>query len=163
MKLNNKKVKNLVKILNLILLILLIGFGLFYLNILSFTALDEIFVGAIILGIVGYMMFVGWQYYEFDTSGEGLTLNVKRVDLFSFLSSREKKIDLPKYKLNKYEIRKGVLNDDLTLFINSKKETNIVKVKLRLSILSSAERNKIISELDKIIQNNQIQLGSKVA
>lgn len=155
MKQNNKNVKNLVRILNIFLLILLLCLAMLYLNIFSFTSLDEVYLSIIIIGIVTYMFFVGWRYYEFDTSGEGLTLNVKSVGLLSFLSSKEKKVDLPKYKLNNYEIKKGILNDDLTLFINSKKESTIVKVKLRLSILSSNERNRIISELDKIIQNNQ--------
>lgn len=163
MKLNNKKVKSLVKILNIILLTLLVGFALLYLNILSFTAIDEFYVGVLISPIVVCILFVSWQYYEFDTSGEGLTLNVKRVGIFSFLSSKDKKVDLPKYKLNSYEIKKGVLNDNLTLFINSKKELNVVKVKLQLSILSSEERNNITSELDKIIQQNQKQIESKVA
>lgn len=166
MKLNNKNAKSKICFINSILgLLLIIGL----LMISNFIPSQGILKGEYLIGILSafltYIAIRGWHYYELDTSGEGFTLKVERIDLFSFISTKEKKIDLPKYKLQNYLYNKGVLNDDFTLFINSRKsKANTVKVKFRFSLLSEADREKIVSELEKIISsNNQYQLDSKVA
>lgn len=162
MKLNNKRLKRYVPFIYGVLIVLLTIWGLLYNNIFSFNIeYEQIYLSVIIFTALSYLMLKGLYYYEFDTSGEGFTLIVKRVGPFSFLSSKEKKIDLPKYKINNYELSNGVLNDNLVLMVNSKKgKSSIVKVKFNLSISSKLERNIIISELDKIIQQNKLQLGS---
>lgn len=160
MKLNNKKVRTLVNILNFGIFILLIMMILMYYDIISLhTEFEEIYVATFLMITTCYIAIRGWQYYEFDTSGEGLTVNVERIDFLSFLGTKQKRIDLPKYKINNYKISKGLLNDDLILFINSKKgKANLVKVKFRISFLSDQQRNIMISELDKIVTTNQYQL-----
>lgn len=165
MKINNKNLKRWVNVYNSFLLFLLLFAVLMHLKIIDFDfLLDEFYLIIMILICVIYVAVRGWQYFEFDTSGEGFTLIVNRVDCFAFLGSKEKKIDLPKYKLNNYEIRRGLFNDDLTLYINSRKsKTNVIKIKLRLTFLSKQNRNKIISELDKIVTTNQYKIETKVA
>ena len=162
MKLNNKRLKRFIPFLYGILIILLTILGLLYNNLFTFNIeYEKIYLSVILITALFYLIFKGLHYYEFDTSGEGLTLIVKRVGPFSFLSRKEKKIDLPKYKINNYELSNGLLNDNLILMVNSKKgKSSIVKVKFDLSISSKVERNIIITELDKIIQQNKLQLES---
>ena len=166
MKLNNKKSKVTIQLINVFLgLLLMLAVLMLNKIIPTPTFIRAEYLVGILIVVLGYIAVRGWQYFELDTSGEGFTLKVQRIDLFSFLSSKEKNIDLPKYKLQNYLYNKGILNDDLTLFINSRKSKgNTVKVKFRLSLLSDKDREKIISELEKIISsNNQFQLDSKVA
>ncbi|WP_322971633.1 hypothetical protein [Faecalibacter sp. LW9] len=166
MKLNNKKSKVIAQVINLVLGLLFV-LALLMLNkiVPTPTFMRAEYVIGILIVAFGYIAVRGWQYYELDTSGEGFTLKVKRIDWFSFLSIKEKHIDLPKYKLQNYIYNKGVFNDDLTLLINSRKSKgNTIKVKFRLSLLSDNDREKIIMELEKIISsNNQFQIDSKVA
>lgn len=165
MKISNKKLKRLVKFFNLFLFVVLlttlsIAFGWIKIQL----PFNHYFIILIPVLIISYIATQGLQYFELDTCGEGITLTVQRIDLLSFLGMKEKKVDLPKYKLNNYQFRRGIFNDDLVLFINSRKsKSNVVKVKLRLSFLSNNTRNKIIAELDNIISKNQYQLENKIA
>jgi len=165
MKINNIKLKKLVNVFNYSLLFLLLTSVLMHLNIIDFNLpFDEYYLLILVLIGLVYTAIRGWQYFEIDTLGEGLTIKVNRIDIFSFLSDKEKKIDIPKYKLNDYVINRGLFNDDLVLLINSRKsKSNVVKVKLRLSVYSNETRNEIVSELDKIVASNQFQLESKLA
>ena len=165
MKINNKHLKKWVNIYNSFLLLLLLTAILMHFKIIDFNfVIDEIYLVIFLLIGLLYVAIRGWQYFEFDTSGEGLTLNVNRIDCFAFLGSKHKRIDLPKYKIENYEMHRGLLNDDLVLYIKSRKsKTNVIKIKLRLTFLSNEMRNKITSELDKIVTNNQFKIETKVA
>ncbi len=165
MKINNKHLKKWVNIYNSFLLLLLSTAILMYFKIVDFNfVIDEIYlIVTLLIGLV-YIAIRGWQYFEFDTSGEGLTLNVNRIDCFAFLGSKHKRIDLPKYKIDNYEMRRGLFNDDLTLYIKSRKsKTNVIKIKLRLTFLSNEMRQNIMSELDEIVTTNQFKIETKVA
>lgn len=165
MKINNKNLKKWVAIYNSFLLLLLFSTLILHFEIIDFNVIlnKNYFIAVLAIGLL-YVAIRGWQYFEFDTSGEGITLNVNRVDFFSFLGSKQKRIDLPKYKINNYEFRRGLFNDDLTLYINSRKsKTNVIKIKLRLTFLSNEMRQNIISELDKIVTTNQFKIETKVA
>ena len=164
MKLNNKKIKDRVLVFYAISILLLSIFILLKLNLLDFGINNQEYYILSFLGIF-LLIFanIGMHFYQFDTSGEGLTLIVKRIDPFSFLSSKEKKVDLPKYKLDHYEYKKGLLNDTITLFINSKRGASIIKVKMKLSILSKDHPSIICSELDKIVSSNRTNTDIKVA
>ena len=163
MKSNNKKSKKFAYIFYGTLFLLIAFYGLLSIELLSINFNSNIIL--IIAGVLSfYILTRGFQFYTLDTAGETLTLITKRYDLFSFLDTTEKKVDLPKYKLNSFEFNPGLINDDLTLLINSRKnKSNIIKVKLKISFLSKEEREKIIDELNKIVESNQYQLESKVA
>lgn len=165
MKINNKNLKKRVMYFNLFLVIIIGATVSISFNFIEFDLpFNKFYMLGVALLAVAYIAIRGFQYFEFDTSGEGLSLKVQRIDFFSFLNGKEKRVDLPKYKLNNYHFRKGILNEELVLLINSRKsKSNVVKVKLRLSFLSNKTRNNIISELDKIISKNQYQLENKIA
>ena len=90
-----------------------------------------------------------------DTKGETITFETKNVGFLAFLDPKPNKIDLPKYKLIRYEYNNGVISKDLIFYINSKKNpSNLTKVKFRLAYISNRNINNILSELDKIVQSN---------
>lgn len=99
----------------------------------------------------------GNQFFSIDTKGETITFETKNVGFFSFLNSRTNKIDLPKYKLIKYDFQKGIFSKTLVFYINSKKNpTNLIKIKFRLAFISNRNINIILTELDKIVASNYI-------
>ncbi len=70
---------------------------------------------------------------------------------------KKNKIDLPKYKLIKYDFQKGILSKSIVFYINSKKNpTNLTKIKFRLAFISNRNINIILTELDKIIKSNYV-------
>ena len=143
------------------LLLVFYMFVTFELQILNFSS-NFILIAALTFTL--YIAIRGFQWYSVDTTGEVITLETKRYDAFSFVSTNYKKIDLPKYKLNSFELKNGIINDDLTLFINSRKnKSNLLKVKFTISFLSKTERQELISKLNEIVEVNQIQLDSKIA
>ena len=163
MKSNNKQSKKLAFLFYGVISLLFALYSLLSIGLLPIK-FNSLIVLAIAAVLILYVILRGFQWYLFDTAGETLTIITKRYDLFSFLNSTEKKIDLPKYKLNNFEFNPGLINDDLTLFINSRKnKSGIIKVKLKISFLTKEERERIIAELNKIVETNQFQLDSKVA
>ena len=97
----------------------------------------------------------GNQFFAIDTKGETITFETKNVGFLSFLDSKTNKIDLPKYKLIKYDFQKGILSKNVVFYINSKKNpTNLTKVKFRLAFISNRNINIILTELDKIVESN---------
>lgn len=152
---NSQKIKLFDNFFNALVLLIIAFIGLMHFNLLPIDIIFNKYDFAILLLIaLSYVAINGWYYYEFDTSGEGITLGVNRIDALSFLGKKQRKIDLPKYKLSDYQIKKGILYDKLTLFIHSRK-SNQVKVKFKFMALTKDERSLIINELDKIIIANQ--------
>lgn len=163
MKINNKNSKRYALLFYGIIFLLLALYSLLSIGLLPIKINNH--VPLVITGVlIIYVFLRGFHWYSLDTAGETLTLITNRYDIFSFLSSNEKKIDLPKYKLDSFELNSGLVNDDFILFFNSRKnKSGIIKVKMKISFLTKDERLKIITELNKIVETNQYQLDSKVA
>ncbi len=159
MKKNNKKVIQLFKILNLAIVILII------LNLIMYTGIlphkYHIIPPYVVTIFIAMLIYVscksGNQFFAMDTKGETITFETKNVGFLSFLDSKTNKIDLPKYKLIKYEFQKGILSKSIVFYINSKKNpTNLTKVKFRLAFISNRNINIILTELDKIVESNYV-------
>ena len=163
MKSNNLQSKKYALVFYGVLFLLIAIYSLLSLELLSVNFNSNILL--IIAAIFSlYVLIRGFHSYTIDTKGEVITLITKRYDFFSFSSKKEKKIDLPKYKINSYEFKPGLINDDLTLYINSRNsKASVVKSRFTISFLNKEERQKIIAELNKIVETNQFQLESKVA
>ena len=114
------------------------------------------YVVAIFIALLIYVSYKGGnQFFAIDTKGETITFETKNVGFLSFLDSKTNKIDLPKYKLIKYDFQKGILSKNVVFYINSKKNpTNLTKVKFRLAFISNRNINIILTELDKIVESN---------
>ena len=159
MKKNNKKVIQLFKILNLTIVILIILNLIMYTGILPYKYhIIPPYVVAIFIALLIYVSYKsGNQYFAIDTKGETITFETKNVGFLSFLDSKTNKIDLPKYKLIKYDFQKGILSKNVVFYINSKKNpTNLTKVKFRLAFISNRNINIILTELDKIVESNYV-------
>ncbi|MDM1548871.1 hypothetical protein HX096_13545 [Empedobacter falsenii] len=157
MKKNNKKVIQLFKILNLTIVILIILNLIMYIGILPYKYhIIPPYVVAIFIALLIYVSYKsGNQFFAIDTKGETITFETKNVGFLSFLDSKTNKIDLPKYKLIKYDFQKGILSKNVVFYINSKKNpTNLTKVKFRLAFISNRNINIILTELDKIVESN---------
>ena len=157
MKKNNKKVIQLFKILNLAIVILIILNLIMYTGILPHKYhIIPPYVVTIFIAILIYVSYKsGNQFFAIDTKGETITFETKNVGFLSFLDSKTNKIDLPKYKLIKYDFQKGILSKNVVFYINSKKNpTNLTKVKFRLAFISNRNINIILTELDKIVESN---------
>ncbi len=114
------------------------------------------YVVSIFIGLLVYVSYKsGNQFFAMDTKGETITFETKNVGFLSFLDSKNNKIDLPKYKLIKYDIKKGIFSKNLIFYINSKKNPNsLTKIKFRLAFISNRNINIILTELDKIVTSN---------
>ena len=157
MKKNNKKVIQLFKILNLTIVILIILNLIMYTGILPYKYhIIPPYVVAIFIALLIYVSYKsGNQFFAIDTKGETITFETKNVGFLSFLDSKTNKINLPKYKLIKYDFQKGILSKNVVFYINSKKNpTNLTKVKFRLAFISNRNINIILTELDKIVESN---------
>ncbi len=157
MKKNNKKVIQLFKMLNLTIVILIILNLIMYTGILPYKYhIIPPYVVAIFIALLIYVSYKsGNQFFAIDTKGETITFETKNVGFLSFLDSKTNKIDLPKYKLIKYDFQKGILSKNVVFYINSKKNpTNLTKVKFRLAFISNRNINIILTELDKIVESN---------
>lgn len=157
MKKNNKKVIQLFKILNLTIVILIILNLIMYTGILPYKYhIIPPYVVAIFIALLIYVSYKsGNHFFAIDTKGETITFETKNVGFLSFLDSKTNKIDLPKYKLIKYDFQKGILSKNVVFYINSKKNpTNLTKVKFRLAFISNRNINIILTELDKIVESN---------
>ncbi|MFV0142459.1 MULTISPECIES: hypothetical protein [Empedobacter] len=157
MKKNNKKVIQLFKILNLTIVILIILNLIMYTGILPYKYhIIPPYVVAIFIALLIYVSYKsGNQFFAIDTKGETITFETKNVGFLPFLDSKTNKIDLPKYKLIKYDFQKGILSKNVVFYINSKKNpTNLTKVKFRLAFISNRNINIILTELDKIVESN---------
>ncbi|WP_291121307.1 hypothetical protein [Empedobacter sp. UBA7248] len=157
MKKNNKKVIQLFKILNLTIVILIILNLIMYTGILPYKYhIIPPYVVAIFIALLIYVSYKsGNQFFAIDTKGETITFETKNVGFLSFLDSKTNKIDLPKYKLIKYDFQKGIFSKNVIFYINSKKNpTNLTKVKFRLAFISNRNINIILTELDKIVESN---------
>ena len=157
MKKNNKKVIQLFKILNFTIVILIILNLIMYTGILPYKYhIIPPYVVAIFIALLIYVSYKsGNQFFAIDTKGEAITFETKNVGFLSFLDSKTNKIDLPKYKLIKYDFQKGILSKNVVFYINSKKNpTNLTKVKFRLAFISNRNINIILTELDKIVESN---------
>lgn len=157
MKKNNKKVIQLFKILNLAIVILIILNLIMYTGVLPHKYhIIPPYVVTIFIALLIYVSYKsGNQFFAMDTKGETITFETKNVGFLSFLDSKTNKIDLPKYKLIKYDFQKGILSKNVVFYINSKKNpTNLTKVKFRLAFISNRNINIILTELDKIVESN---------
>lgn len=157
MKKNNKNVIQLFKMLNLTIVILIILNLIMYTGILPYKYhIIPPYVVTVFIAILIYISYKsGNQFFAMDTKGETITFETKNVGFLSFLDSKTNKIDLPKYKLIKYDFQKGLLSKTLVFYINSKKNpTNLTKVKFRLAFISNRNINIILTELDKIVASN---------
>ncbi|MGV0995478.1 hypothetical protein [Empedobacter falsenii] len=159
MKKNNKKVIQLFKMLNLAIVILIILNLIMYTGILPHKYhIIPPYVVTIFIAMLIYVSYKsGNQFFAMDTKGETITFETKNVGFLSFLDSKTNKIDLPKYKLIKYEFQKGILSKSIVFYIDSKKNpTNLIKVKFRLAFISNRNINIILTELDKIVESNYV-------
>ena len=159
MKKNNKKVIQLFKMLNLAIVILIILNLIMYTGILPHKYhIIPPYVVTIFIALLIYVSYKsGNQFFAMDTKGETITFETKNVGFLSFLDSKTNKIDLPKYKLIKYEFQKGILSKSIVFYIDSKKNpTNLIKVKFRLAFISNRNINIILTELDKIVESNYV-------
>ncbi|WP_291077884.1 MULTISPECIES: hypothetical protein [unclassified Empedobacter] len=157
MKKNNKKVIQLFKMLNLAIVILIILNLIMYTGVLPHKYhIIPPYVVTIFIALLIYVSYKsGNQFFAMDTKGETITFETKNVGFLSFLDSKTNKIDLPKYKLIKYDFQKGILSKNVVFYINSKKNpTNLTKVKFRLAFISNRNINIILTELDKIVESN---------
>ncbi|WP_313359741.1 hypothetical protein [Empedobacter sp.] len=157
MKKNNKKVIQLFKMLNLAIVILIILNLIMYTGVLPHKYhIIPPYVVTIFIALLIYVSYKsGNQFFAMDTKGETITFETKNVGFLSFLDSKTNKIDLPKYKLIKYEFQKGILSKSIVFYIDSKKNpTNLIKVKFRLAFISNRNINIILTELDKIVESN---------
>ena len=157
MKKNNKKVIQLFKMLNLAIVILIILNLIMYTGILPHKYhIIPPYVVTIFIAMLIYVSYKsGNQFFAMDTKGETITFETKNVGFLSFLDSKTNKIDLPKYKLIKYDFQKGILSKNVVFYIDSKKNpTNLIKVKFRLAFISNRNINIILTELDKIVESN---------
>lgn len=159
MKKNNKKVIQLFNMLNVTIVILII------LNLIMYTEIlpdkYHIISPYIITVFIALLIYIscksGNQFFSIDTKGETITFETKNVGFLSFLDSKINKIDLPKYKLIKYDFQNGLFSKNLVFYINSKKNpTNLTKVKFRLAFISKRNINMILTELDKIVASNYV-------
>lgn len=159
MKKNNKKVIQLFNMLNITIVILII------LNLIMYTEilLDKYHIISpyIITVFIALLIYISYksgnQFFSIDTKGETITFETKNVGFLSFLDSKTNKIDLPKYKLIKYDFQNGLFSKNLVFYINSKKNpTNLTKVKFRLAFISKRNINMILIELDKIVASNYV-------
>ncbi|MDH1882638.1 hypothetical protein ACTS91_05500 [Empedobacter falsenii] len=159
MKKNNKKVIQLFKMLNLAIVILIILNLIMYTGVLPHKYhIIPPYVVTIFIALLIYVSYKsGNQFFAMDTKGETITFETKNVGFLSFLDSKTNKIDLPKYKLIKYEFQKGILSKSIVFYIDSKKNpTNLIKVKFRLAFISNRNINIILTELDKIVESNYV-------
>lgn len=157
MKKNNKKVIQLFRLLNITIVILIILNLIMYFGILPYKyhIIPPYIVTLFIVLLIFVNSRMGNQFFAMDTKGETITFETKNVGFLAFLDPKPNKIDLPKYKLIRYEYNNGVISKDLIFYINSKKNpSNLTKVKFRLAYISNRNINNILSELDKIVQSN---------
>ncbi|WP_312557140.1 hypothetical protein [Empedobacter brevis] len=157
MKKDNKNVIQLFKVLNTIIVILIILNLIMYTGVLPHKYhMVPPYVVTIFVCLLIYVSYKsGNQFFKMDTKGETITFETKNVGFLSFIDSKINKIDLPKYKLIKYEFHNGILSKSLVLYINSKKNpNNLTKVKFRLAFISNRNINSILTELDKIVKSN---------
>ena len=159
MKKNNKKVIQLFRLLNITIVILIILNLIMYFGILPYKyhIIPPYIVTLFIVLLIFVNSRMGNQFFAMDTKGETITFETKNVGFLSFLDSKANKIDLPKYKLIKYDFQKGLLSKRITFYINSKKNpANLTKVKFRLAFISNRNMNIILTELDKIVESNYV-------
>ena len=157
MKKNNKNVIQLFKALNFSIVILIILNLIMYFGILpnKYHAIPPYVVTLFIVFLMFLSSRMGNQFFAIDTKGETITFETKNVGFLSFLDSKSNKIDLPKYKLIKYEFQNGLISKGLIFYIFCKKNpSQLTKVKFRLAYISKLNINSILSELDKIVETN---------
>jgi len=164
MKKNNKAIISIFKILNLLIIGLMIINLILFSNILleKYHLFPPYYLTIFIVFITYIISANGNQFYTIDTKGETITLETERLDLLSIFNSNRKKIDLPKYKLVKYDYKAGLLSKEITIFIKSKKSQNLTKVKFRLAFISNRNIKNILNELDQIVENNKLQENREV-
>jgi hypothetical protein len=166
MKKNNKKVIQIFNLLNIAIVILIILNIIMYTGILphKYHYIKPYYVSAFIVLMIYLSSKMGNQFFAMDTKGETITFETRNVGFFSFLDPGTNKIDLPKYKLIKYEYQNGFITKGIIFYINSKKNpSQLTKIKFRLAFVSNGNLKNILSELDKIVQSNYHSKDNVVA
>ena len=159
MKKNNKKVIRIFNILNIGIVILIILNLIMYFGVLpqKYHVIPPYFVTLFIILLIYLNSKMGNQFFAMDTKGETITFETKNVGALAFLVPNSNKIDLPKYKLIKYEYQNGLITKGLIFYINSKKNpSQLTKIKFRLAYISNRNLKNILSELDKIVESNHL-------
>ena len=166
MKKNNKKVIQVFNLLNIAIVILIILNIIMYTGVLphKYHVIKPYYVSAFIVLMIYLSSKMGNQFFAMDTKGETITFETRNVGFFSFLDPATNKIDLPKYKLIKYEYQNGFITKGIIFYINSKKNpSQLTKIKFRLAFVSNGNLKNILSELDKIVQSNYQSKDNVVA
>ncbi|WP_313375116.1 hypothetical protein [Chishuiella sp.] len=164
MKKNNKAIISIFKILNLLIICLIIINIILFSNILldKYHLFPAYYLTIFIILLIWITSANGNQFYDIDTKGETITFETERLDLLSIFNSNKKKIDLPKYKLIKYDYKGGLLSKQITVFIKSKKSQNLTKVKFKLAFISNKNIKLILNKLDEIIEYNKLYENREV-
>ena len=109
-----------------------------------------------ILVLLSFLVFMYWykraKHIEYDSTGLGLVLISKGALLSEINNYREQRIEIPKSKLKKYNVKNNFFSKKLYLYI--KTHGIIKKVSFDISFLGSKRTNYLIMSLDKVVEEN---------
>lgn len=154
MRLNNRnKAARYNFISTLLLIILLGGLALFYMDSAMYHILGSKDFLLIILPVLLLVIFYlrGRQIFEYDSDGEALNFKNRSVVP---LMGKDASDEFPKYKLSKYEIVDTILFKRLYVTIMSKKSHPII-LKYDISYLNHKEVNDLKLSLNKVVKSNR--------
>ena len=105
-------------------------------------------------GAVGILalIFLGNQYFEYDSDGEVLIFNSKNI-LFGWLFRRVNTLtEFPKRKLHSYKTS-GFIKKKLHIYIASKNHS-LIHHTFNITYLNNQERRNLLRSLDRTLKTN---------
>lgn len=154
MKFTNKKSLPLYKGGYIMLVCLLLCFFSYNYLILNTSLFKAHEIGG--LALLVFFAFMYWykraKHIQYDSSGLGLVFISKGVVLSEINNYREQRIEIPKSKLKKFQVKNMFFTKKLYLYI--KTHGVIKKVSLDITFLAGKKRKALRVSLDKVVQEN---------
>lgn len=112
----------------------------------SFIVLKYIFL---VTGGISLLLYINTKYFEYDCSGEIISLKTYHP----LLRHRERRTEFPKDKLKNFNISDQYLGTEINLLFNSYKPSP-VKIKYNINGLNKKQVNQLKNSLQKIVKSN---------
>ena len=157
MRINNRKIKPIIKFIYTLILLGLLASVLFSIVEINFLKTIPIWgVVVIALTILLIIYLRGDQLFEYDSDGEALNFRTQDAFWGDIFPKTKKSSEFPKEKLVSFQITGFFLKRTLCLTIKSKRsQSGFSKLKYNITYLNSQERRDLKRSLKKVIEDNK--------
>ena len=157
MRINNRRIKPIIKFIYTLILLGLLASVLFSVLEINFLKIIPIWGFAVLaIAILLIIYLRGDQLFEYDSDGEALNFRTQDAFWGDVFPNTKKSSEFPKEKLVNYQITGFFLRRTLCLTIKSKRsQSGFSKLKYNITYLNSQERRDLRKSLKKVVEDNK--------